>query len=336
MARGTDAAVQPLSTDGTWRTPVTLAPPEAFDDREADDAFRARFHPGHDPAQLGPQSRAVRNRLRASCAGWREKPGPEEFYAAIRSPAPSRRQRRLLACWLQEATREDFLCPGPRASIRGGCWPRRSTGPGNRRDPAAPTSTRWRRHDRPGRSRCRTPDAAGAGGEPVPANARSAGDAHRPAYAQRTGHQAGRRNHSRRAVEAPPARSCTRCPSDSIRYAATLRCTRSARRSRRYTGVTVTCDGGTVLVRTTSGWGEREAAYGTVEQLTRGFEASGMNLFLRAHGHSAVRTRERAIQAMNDGGQNVILDVQPRRPPQRAEPTVETPPAGGRGPDDRE
>ena len=88
---------------------MTLAPPEAFDDREPDDAFRARFHPWHDPAQLGPQSRAVRNRLRASCAGWREKPEAEEFYAAIRSAAPSRRQRRLLVCWLQEATREDFI-----------------------------------------------------------------------------------------------------------------------------------------------------------------------------------------------------------------------------------
>ncbi len=109
MARRTDAAVRPLSTAGTWRAPVTLARPEVFDDREADDAFRRRFHPGHDPAQLGPRSRAVRNRLRASCAGWREKPGPEEFYAAIRAPAPSRRQRRLIACWLQEATREDFL-----------------------------------------------------------------------------------------------------------------------------------------------------------------------------------------------------------------------------------
>ena len=109
MARRTDAAVQRPGTAGAWRGPATLAPPEAFDDRAADDAFRARFHPGHDPAQLGPQSRAVRNRLRASCAGWREKPEPEEFYAAVRAAAPSRRQRRLLACWLQEATREDFL-----------------------------------------------------------------------------------------------------------------------------------------------------------------------------------------------------------------------------------
>ena len=102
------AAGRPPASTRTWRAPVTLAPPGAFDDREPDDAFRARFHPGHDPVQLGPQSRAVRNRLRASCAGWREKPEPEEFYAAIRSAA-SRRQRRLLACWLQEATREDFL-----------------------------------------------------------------------------------------------------------------------------------------------------------------------------------------------------------------------------------
>ena len=105
----TYVAARPPATVEAWRTPVTLAPPEAFDDRAADDAFRQRFHPGHDPAQLGPRSRAVRGRLRASCAGWIEKPEPEEFYAAIRTPAPSRRQRRLIACWLREATREDFL-----------------------------------------------------------------------------------------------------------------------------------------------------------------------------------------------------------------------------------
>ena len=109
MTGRTDAAAHPAAAAGTWRGPVTLAPPEAFDDREADDVFRERCHPGHDPTQLGPQSRAIRNRLRASCAGWRKKPEPEEFYAAIRAAAPSRRQRRLIACWLQEATREDFL-----------------------------------------------------------------------------------------------------------------------------------------------------------------------------------------------------------------------------------
>ena len=109
MAGRKQAAAQVPATAGSWRAPVTLAPSDAFDDREADEVFRTRFHPGHDPAQLGPQSRAVRNRLRASCAGWREKPEPAEFYAAIRAKAPSRRQRRLLACWLQEATREDFL-----------------------------------------------------------------------------------------------------------------------------------------------------------------------------------------------------------------------------------
>ena len=109
MAGRTNVAAQPPATAGTWGAPVTLAPAEAFDDREADDAFRQRFHPWHDPAQLGPRSRSVRSRLCTSCAGWREKPEPEEFYAAIRAPTPSRRQRRLIACWLQEATREDFL-----------------------------------------------------------------------------------------------------------------------------------------------------------------------------------------------------------------------------------
>ena len=98
-----------------------------------------------------------------------------------------------------------------------------------------------------------------------------------------------------------------------------------------YRRVTITCDRGTVLVRTTSGWGKRETAFETVGQLDRGFEASGMNLFLRAHGHSGTRTRERAVRAMNDGGRTIILDVEPPRPPQRAEPVVKVPPAGWGG-----
>ena len=62
----------------------------------------------------------------------------------------------------------------------------------------------------------------------------------------------------------------------------------------------------------------------------------GRHLFLRAHGHSSARTRERTIQAMDDGGQRVILDVEPRRPPQRAEPlAVEVPSAGVVDPDVR-
>ena len=151
MAGRTRRVAQPPGGAGTWRGPATLAPPEAFDDRAADDAFRARFHPGHDPSELGPQSRAVRNRLRASCAGWREKPEPEEFYAAIRAAAPSRRQRGLLACWLQEATREDFLYAWAEGVYTWRLLAEAIHGRGSRHGPAAPTSTRWRRHERPGR-----------------------------------------------------------------------------------------------------------------------------------------------------------------------------------------
>ena len=101
-----------------------------------------------------------------------------------------------------------------------------------------------------------------------------------------------------------------------------------------YRRVTIACDQGMVLVRTRSGWRKREIAYETVGQLNRGFEASAMNLFLRAHEHSSARTRERAIQAMDEGGQRVILDVEPPRPPQRAEPlAVEVPSAGASDPD---
>ena len=98
-----------------------------------------------------------------------------------------------------------------------------------------------------------------------------------------------------------------------------------------YRRVTITCDRGTVLVRTTSGWGKRETAFETEGEVADGLEASGMNLFLRAHGYSGTRTRERAVRAMTDGGRMVILDVEPSRPPQRAEPVVEVPPVGRGG-----
>ena len=89
--------------------PPVLAPAEAFDDTRPDEEFRARFHPEHDPRQLGRSSRAVRRRLGSSCAGWRRKPRPEDFYDAVHASRPSRRERQLIRTWLQEASREDLL-----------------------------------------------------------------------------------------------------------------------------------------------------------------------------------------------------------------------------------
>ncbi|MYH30880.1 MAG: hypothetical protein F4018_19820 [Acidobacteria bacterium] len=89
--------------------PPMLVPAEAFDDTRPDEEFRERFHPDHDPGQLGRHSRAVRRRLGSSCAGWRRKPRPEEFYDAVRASRPSPRERQLIRTWLQEASREDFL-----------------------------------------------------------------------------------------------------------------------------------------------------------------------------------------------------------------------------------
>ena len=89
--------------------PRVLAPPEAFDDRRPNEAFRRRFHPRHDPAQIGRASRALRGRLRSSCAGWQEKPTSEEFYDAIRATEPTPRQVDMIRTWLQEGEREELL-----------------------------------------------------------------------------------------------------------------------------------------------------------------------------------------------------------------------------------
>ena len=89
--------------------PEVLGPPEAFDDQRPDEAFRQRFHPRHNPTQVGRASRAVRGRLRSSCAGWQEKPTSEEFYDAIRAREPTTRQVDLIHTWLQEGEREELL-----------------------------------------------------------------------------------------------------------------------------------------------------------------------------------------------------------------------------------
>ena len=89
--------------------PQVLAPAEAFDDRLADDAFRRRFHPNHDPKRTGRHSRAVEGRLASSCASWREKPDSVEFNDALHAKEPTRRQAEIIDVWLQEAEREEMI-----------------------------------------------------------------------------------------------------------------------------------------------------------------------------------------------------------------------------------
>ena len=89
--------------------PEVLGPPEAFDDRRPDDAFRKRWHARHNPAQIGAASRAVRVRLASSCNGWARKPSSEEFYEAIRATTPTRRQVAIIHTWIREGEREELL-----------------------------------------------------------------------------------------------------------------------------------------------------------------------------------------------------------------------------------
>ncbi len=97
--------------------------------------------------------------------------------------------------------------PGPRVSTHGDNWPRRSTGPGSRRGPAAPTSTRWRRHERP-------TIAAGVYAATMDATI------------------LGWKMHQAEHADRAPATSCAKCPICSSRYAATRRCRLCERRDR--------------------------------------------------------------------------------------------------------
>ena len=89
--------------------PEVLAPAEAFDDWSPDEQFRRKWHPRHDPTQVGPASRAVNRRLRSSTAGWVERPTSKEFYDAVRAKEPTSRQAAIVHTWLQEADREDMI-----------------------------------------------------------------------------------------------------------------------------------------------------------------------------------------------------------------------------------
>lgn len=84
-----------------------LLPADAFPSVRPDPVLRRRG--GVPDEETGANSHAVYWRFFSSCAGWPQPPTPGEFYEAIRTEHPNRRQRAVLLAWFCEATNSDIL-----------------------------------------------------------------------------------------------------------------------------------------------------------------------------------------------------------------------------------
>lgn len=90
--------------------PCELLPPDAFpgpDEVRPDPALRRLG--GVPDDETGPNSHAVYGRFFSSCAGWPSPPTPAEFFEAVRTSSPTRRQRSVLRTWFREATNSEIL-----------------------------------------------------------------------------------------------------------------------------------------------------------------------------------------------------------------------------------
>ncbi len=86
-----------------------LREPEVFPDTEPTENETRRLGRGSGPEETGPNSITVRMRLAGSCAGWADRPKSGEFYEAIRTEKPDRRQRAVLRVFAQEAEWHELI-----------------------------------------------------------------------------------------------------------------------------------------------------------------------------------------------------------------------------------
>ncbi len=86
-----------------------LAPPAAFGDWHLTEDRAQRVHPTRDRRRLRERSRVIAARFTSSCAGWRQPPTSQEFYAAVRADPPSARERDILEAWITETTSDEIV-----------------------------------------------------------------------------------------------------------------------------------------------------------------------------------------------------------------------------------
>ena len=86
-----------------------LAPPEAFGDWHLTEDRAQRVHPNQDRRRVRERSGVIAARFTSSCAGWRQPPTAQEFYAAVRAGAPTDRERDILEAWITETTSDEIV-----------------------------------------------------------------------------------------------------------------------------------------------------------------------------------------------------------------------------------
>ncbi|MYH28867.1 MAG: nucleotidyl transferase AbiEii/AbiGii toxin family protein [Acidobacteria bacterium] len=87
-----------------------------------------------------------------------------------------------------------------------------------------------------------------------------------------------------------------------------------------YQLVTISAERGVIHVRTKTATAERTRPYETAAELERGFEATGMNNFLRANGRNSREIRESAHRAVRQGVTRILVELRPELPPRRQQP----------------
>ena len=85
-----------------------------------------------------------------------------------------------------------------------------------------------------------------------------------------------------------------------------------------YSRVVIDCGRGRARVRTTCPEAERTRTYGGMEELDRGFEITGINLFLRAQGENAEQIRARTVNALASRQNTIVIEIEPQLPRRRA------------------
>ena len=91
------------------RRPVELPPPETFSDEYTPVEALLALRPHADPAETGPESRAVRIVIRRRCCGWRNRPTSREVYDALRADNPTGRQLAVMTVVLNAATFSEMV-----------------------------------------------------------------------------------------------------------------------------------------------------------------------------------------------------------------------------------
>ena len=84
--------------EGPLTEPVTVLPPNAFSDAYADP------DPRFPASRRGPECEAIAGLLNRACCGWPQRPTPQEFYEAMRTPVRTARQRAIVRVLIVEGT----------------------------------------------------------------------------------------------------------------------------------------------------------------------------------------------------------------------------------------